>query len=125
MSALAFVTGAAGGIGEAAVRHFHAEGFQLWVTDRDEAGLERLRGSYPDAVIHTADLTDRSALEDLCTALEGADTPPTVAFVNAGVIEPGPSIDLPRASIDLQIDINLRAAAHLNHALAGAMAAAG
>ncbi|MEM8785316.1 MAG: SDR family NAD(P)-dependent oxidoreductase, partial [Pseudomonadota bacterium] len=72
-----------------------------------------------------ADLTDRSALEDLCAALEGADTPPAVAFVNAGIIEPGPSIDLPRASIDRHIDINLRAAAHLNHALARAMVAAG
>lgn len=57
----AIVTGAAGGMGSAAVRILVERGLDVFCVDRDEPGLEKLRASMPPGPgavhLHVADLT--------------------------------------------------------------------
>ncbi|MEM9726437.1 MAG: SDR family oxidoreductase [Pseudomonadota bacterium] len=132
MTKIAFISGAAGGLGAAVAQRLAAAGHALWLTDRDAVGLERVAGALGAAVtrVDVVDLGDRQALEALCRRVEGSDAgdlgpAAALAVVNAGVISPGPATALGRDVIDLHLDINLRAAAHLTHALARRMAGSG
>ncbi len=122
---LAFITGAAGGIGRAVAAQLHGDGYQLWLSDHNAEGLAALAQLYPDAMIDATNLADPAALETLCTALEDSAAPIAVGFVNAGMIHPGAVADLPRAVIDAHIAVNLTAAAHISQALAKRMTRAG
>lgn len=118
---LAFITGAAGGIGRAVTAHFHSAGYQLWLSDHNAEGVAELAQLYPDAITDTTDLTDPAALETLCQVVESSEAEIAVGFVNAGVIKPGPATALERSEIDTHIAVNLTAAAHLSQALAKRM----
>lgn len=122
---LAFITGAAGGIGSASARYFHNKGYRLWLTDIDEKGLESLKSSYPKARIDKVDLCNKTELQDLCERIENKTAPLTLGFVNAGVIKPGASTTLEASVIDFHISVNLTAAAYLNRSLAIKMSAQG
>lgn len=122
---IAFITGAAGGIGRAVAEHLHDSGHQLWLSDHNAEGLAELAGLYPDAIINTTDLADPTALETLCKALEDNAEPIAVGFVNAGLIHPGAATALPRSVIDAHLTVNLTAAAHISQALANRMKRAG
>ena len=115
---IAFISGAAGGLGQAAAELFHSQGYRLWLTDVDQQGLDKLRALYPNAIIDQTDLMNDEQLETLCQQLENSEHNIPLAYINAGVTIPGKVVDSSRKQIDLQLNINTRAACHLNHALA-------
>lgn len=125
MNNVAFITGAAGGLGEAVAKRFAAAGYRLWLTDRDAEGLERVAAAHRDALTDVVDLADAEALESLCQKVEAFEPPLALAFINAGVIAPGKALALDRSVIDFHLDVNFRAAAHLNHAVARRMTRGG
>ena len=118
---IAFVSGCLGGIGADAVRYFHGKGYRLWLTARNRDKLEEFAAEFDKPILSVADLAVAPQLEALCQEIEGSAEPLSVALINAGVIVPGPVVSLSRADFDQQIDVNLRAAMHLNHAVARRM----
>ncbi|MCL6281974.1 SDR family oxidoreductase [Ruegeria sp. 2012CJ41-6] len=115
---IAFITGATGGIGQAAAAHFHDSGYRLWLCGRDETILGELAARYPTARISKSDLADPHSLEALCAEVAASSERISVGLVNAGIVKPGHAVDLERAEICRHLDINLRAATHLSQALA-------
>lgn len=118
---IAFISGAAGGLGQAAAELFHNQGYRLWLTDVDQQGLETLQARYPDTIIDHSDLMDDKQLEALCQKLESSSHDIKLAYINAGVSFPGKVVNTSRREIDLQLNINMRSACHFNHALARKM----
>lgn len=118
---LAFISGAAGGLGQKAAELFFQQGYRLWLTDKDEETLKTLANKFSDTKITVADLTNSEQLEQLCISLEENKEALELAYINAGISLPGKVVDSTRRAIDLQLDINLKAAAHLNHAVAKKM----
>ncbi|WP_454917003.1 SDR family NAD(P)-dependent oxidoreductase [Xanthobacter sediminis] len=108
---VAIITGAAGGIGQAAARLFAQEGAQLLLVDRDEKGLEALKDAIGDASC------------DICAA-DVADPHDTQRYVNAAVERFGridalfsnagtegrisPLVDYPIDAFDQVIAVNVR-----------------
>lgn len=111
---IAMITGAAGAIGRATAKLLHQNGYALWLVDIQEKVLEEMKESYPDARISVCNLNNDAEVATLCKEiLENDDL--FLAFINAGVVTPGDVIDLPLEKIDLQLQVNLRSAIHLNH----------
>ena len=84
------VTGAAGGIGKALARRFHAGGARLTLTDRDEAHLTEvcaeLNALRPDsALFFVADIGTQQGNLDLIAFARQSFGPIDLFFANAGV----------------------------------------
>ena len=62
---LAVVTGAAGGIGRAAVRAFADAGMRVVLVDRSGEALEQAAASMDGAIALSADVADRAAMAAL------------------------------------------------------------
>jgi NAD(P)-dependent dehydrogenase (short-subunit alcohol dehydrogenase family) len=108
------VTGAASGIGRATALAFAAEGATLVLLDRDEEGLATVLAEVAShgasgAEATATDVTDLAqvdAAHDEAVARHGRLD---VAFNNAGVIAPiAPLHELPEASWDAVVDVNLK-----------------
>lgn len=112
----ALITGACGGIGSSVARRLSKAGYALVLVDMDEPLLKALAKELAtDCTIRVLDVTQREALSKFCDDL--SSLPLDVAFINAGVVQPGHVIDLSFEDIDRQLDINLRGAICLIHAL--------
>jgi short-subunit dehydrogenase len=121
---IALITGAAGGIGSVTAHTLHQQGYTVWLVDVNEAGLKKLHAAIPTSRMTICDLTNEKARQKLCAEI--AEIPHlSVAFINAGMIAPGNFIDLPLENIDVQIQVNLVSALHLNHACGLKMKAQG
>lgn len=118
---IAFISGAAGGLGQKAAELFYAQGYRLWLTDCNQKTLEAMAEKYPGTRIDITDLTDHEALETLCCKIEECEDTIALAFVNAGISFPGKVTEISRKQLDLQLSINMRSACHLDHALAKVM----
>ena len=118
----AFISGAAGGLGQQAAALFDKLGYRLWLSDFNQQQLDDLKQRYPDAIIDQTDLTDPQQLEALCQVLEAYSDELAIAYINAGISLPGRVIDLQRNQLKAQLDINLNAAVFLMHACAKKMA---
>lgn len=116
-----FISGAAGGLGEKAAELFHQQGYRLWLSDINQEALALLQNKYPDARLDNTDLTKLNELESLCHSIESHGEQIDFAYINAGISLPGRVIDTNRKAIALQLDINLKAATFLNHAVAKKM----
>src|SRR5437763_5301096 len=110
---VAFVTGAASGIGRAAALAFAREGAAVVVADVSEQGNQQTAGMIEElggrALAVRCDVTRgedvKAALEQVVGAFGGVD----LAFNNAGVEqEPRPAADLTEEEWDRIIDIDLR-----------------
>lgn len=112
---VALITGAVGGIGKETTKLLHQEGYDLWLLDINEEGLKAMQQNYPDARISVCDLNKDKEVANLFQEVAANDDL-FLAFINAGVITSGDVIDLPLEKIDLQLQVNLRSAIHLNHA---------
>ena len=77
------VTGAAGGIGSALARRFHADGARVVLSDID--GAEAVSAELPNSVSIAADQTSETAIVGLIDAAEEAFGPVDLYFANAGV----------------------------------------
>ncbi len=108
----ALVTGGSSGIGAATARAFAEHGVHVAVAGRNLAALERVAADTGGVSI-PGDLREpgcpRRTLEAAVGALGGLD----IIVSNAGVGWAGPFASMTEADIDLLVDVNLRAAAHL------------
>src|SRR6266404_5841855 len=121
MTGTAIITGGAGGIAGELAALLLKRGFQLLLLDRDEHRLSERAQSLGGAVrCVTADLTDPHDLERAATLIAG--TPDLELLVNnAGIIEPGDVADLPYATLERHVAINLLAPMRLTQAAIGPM----
>ncbi len=112
-----FINGACGGVGLATIKAFDQAGYQIWASDINQDALENLAKQYPGIRISCIDVNDKQQLNCLCDNILSAPKI-DVAHVNAGVVYPNDVVNSTPLEIDLQLDINLRSALHINRALA-------
>ncbi|MGC5798090.1 SDR family NAD(P)-dependent oxidoreductase [Sphingomonas sp. NFX23] len=82
---LAVVTGAAGGIGRAAVRAFADAGMRVVLVDRSGEALEQAAASMDGAIALSADVADRAAMAALAKEVVDRHGPVSVLMNNAGI----------------------------------------
>jgi NAD(P)-dependent dehydrogenase (short-subunit alcohol dehydrogenase family) len=100
------VTGAAGGIGSALARRFHAAGAHVVVTDLD--GADDVASELDGAVSIAADMRSEAAIDELIDRAEDAFGPIDLFFANAGVAVGTDPMD-DEALWELSFDVNVHA----------------
>jgi NADP-dependent 3-hydroxy acid dehydrogenase YdfG len=114
----ALVTGASRGIGEAVVRALRERDLEVHALALDDEDLARVAGD-TGAIAHGVDIRDVAALEAAIGAI-----PFDLVINNAGVLpELRPFAENSAASIDLLVDVNLRAALHVTRVVPPGMVA--
>ena len=113
---VALVTGAASGIGYAAVEAFIAEGAQVLAVDCNGEGMAPLQAL--GARLHTADLAEPAAADEAVAAAVTAFGRLDVLFANAGVVRNALAAEMDDAAWDLQLAVNLSAPFRLARAAA-------
>ncbi|MBE3640060.1 SDR family oxidoreductase [Mangrovicoccus algicola] len=116
----AFVTGAGGGIGQAAIARLRGAGARVFATDLPGA-LAGLSAA-PDLLLHPLDVTDAAAVEAALDAAETAFGPPALAVHAAGMLETRPLLDLPPEAWDRVFAVNARGSFLVARGLAARMA---
>ena len=104
MSSSIFITGAAGGIGEAIARAASAEGYRVGVFDLDGEAAAETAASLPDAIALQGSVTDEA---DLDRALDEFGSTPDAFVNNAGIVRFGPLMDQSEADWRAVIEVNL------------------
>ena len=113
----ALVTGAGSGIGAEVSMRLARKGYHLIISGSNRSKLEALAERLPtSAAIEVIDLSQAVEVEALCESIRHNYPPLDIAFINAGIVQPGDFADRGSASIDREIDINFRSAVHLIHA---------
>jgi NAD(P)-dependent dehydrogenase (short-subunit alcohol dehydrogenase family) len=106
------LTGAAGGIGVAAVRAFRERGYRVVAIDEDIERLASVEAEHPGDELFAiaADVRDRDQVETAVAASVERFGPLGVVCTNAGVfVGPDrPITEIPDEAIDLLIDVNVR-----------------
>ena len=86
---VAVVTGAASGIGRATALRLAEKGAHLALVDVNDRGLAEVRAEIERmgrrVSVHACDVSDRSRMEDLVRAVEGAHGSVQIVVNNAGV----------------------------------------
>ncbi|RJK97531.1 SDR family NAD(P)-dependent oxidoreductase [Vallicoccus soli] len=119
----AIVTGAAGGIGEALAEGLARRGSHLVLLDRQGGRLGAvaagLRARHPGLQVATrvVDLADRAAAVDAARAVAAGHPGTTLVVSNAGVALAGRYDEVSLEDVEWVLDVNLRAAVVLTHAL--------
>jgi NAD(P)-dependent dehydrogenase (short-subunit alcohol dehydrogenase family) len=113
------ITGAGGGLGQALVRQFLAEGARIIAHDRTDAMLQSLRDHHLDFTPLIADLRDvRTLREKVAAAVyDGVH----VLINNAAIARARSYKSLSAALVDEEIDVNLRAIFHLTEPVVARM----
>ena len=119
----ALVTGSTGGIGAAVAEKLAEQGYRLILTDVAEERLNQQAENYADCDAHIVDMNDQQAVRALCSRMQEERWKIDVAFINAGVIVVGNLTELTPEQMDVQLQVNLVASAHLIHTIAKLMAA--
>ncbi len=120
MTRLHVVTGAGSGIGRVVADRLRDRGDRLVLLLRDEARIDELRPSFPDALMVEADLARPESLADLAWAVpERVDSLVHVA----GLVELGTVAELDAGSWRRQLDVNLVSPALVTRALLPALRA--
>lgn len=110
----ALITGAGSGIGAEVAQRLAQQGYHLIISGSNRQKLEGLAEKLPvSPSIEVVDLSQPQQVEEFCDRIRDFYTPLDIAFINAGIVEPGPFVERERASIDREIDVNLRSALHL------------
>jgi short-subunit dehydrogenase len=118
---IAFITGASSGIGVEFARRFAAQGYDLIITGRRKEQLDRvaeeIRTKFDRTVtVIIGDLSDSTHLADLVELINNSPDI-DVLINNAGLGLKKHFIDDDVNSPDILIDVHLRAALHLMHAV--------
>lgn len=126
---LALITGASSGIGEALAYEFARNGYDLALTARTEAALERVAGKVraegAEAAVLIADLRRPDSGEWLQQACEARGLTIDALVNNAGFGVTGPVLDGDREEQLGSIDVNVRALTDLSHRFGLGMRARG
>jgi uncharacterized protein len=110
----ALVTGATGGLGRAIARALHEQGATVELSGRRTDVLESLASELGDrAQVLPADLSKADEVATLAERAGAVD----VLVANAGLGGTGPLPDYTLEEANRVIDVNLRSAVHLTHAL--------
>ena len=111
---VAFVTGAAHGIGEAIVRRYAEEGARVCLADADAEGgqkaTEGLLSRGHDATFCHVDVTDEVSLERALCATVEAFGRVDIVVANAGINYDGHVVDTPLDEWQKVLDVNLTGA---------------
>lgn len=108
MSRVAVITGAASGIGAGLARHAAALGMQVVLADRDAAQLEDVARSIGNAALAVpTDVTQPAELEQLAEQAWAAHGQVDFLFNNAGVLSTGFSWEIPPATWQQSLDVNI------------------
>lgn len=123
--AVALVTGAGRGIGQAIALRLASDGLAVAVNDIDAAAAERTaadaRAGGGRAVAAPADVSDAAQVTELVRRLASAVGPPTILVNNAAAMTMAPLAELDRAAWRLVVRTNLHGAFHCARAVVGAM----
>lgn len=122
------VTGAASGVGRAAVHAMAAAGARVAAVDKDGAGLEKTMTELDDRSRHWAvrfDLADIAALPDLVSEAEDRLGGLWALANPAAVLRRRALGEVTEDDWDAQLDVNLKAGFFLNRAAGDAMVAGG
>ena len=128
---VAIITGAAGGMGEAAAVLFAREGAAIAAVDLSAAALapviDRITADGGRAIAIAADVTKAAEVEQMVARAEAELGLPTVLFNNAGVDTEGKRsiLDIDEAAFDRVVEVNLKGVWLLIRAVAPRMIAAG
>jgi short-subunit dehydrogenase len=114
LSGTVLVTGATGGLGQAIARAFAARGANLILTGRRGVVLENLAAELQSRAI-SCDLANRDEVERLGEETSAARL--DVFVSNAGLPGAAALTDLTLEQVDRVLEVNLRAAIALTHAL--------
>ena len=108
---VAFVTGAASGMGLAMARSFAAAGMKVVLADVEDEALERARASFgptnADVIAIRVDVTDRDAMADAADRTEEAFGKVHVLCNNAGVAVSGSIADMAYEDWDWVVGVNV------------------
>lgn len=127
---IAFITGAASGIGESMTRRFAAEGAHVWAADRDVEGLRKLTRELADADIPVQsialDLADLDAIREATAQVHRAHpTGLDILVNNAGIGAVGTALETPATELDRLHTVNVRGPYELSRLFLPAMLARG
>jgi len=117
---IAFVTGAAGGIGSAVVRGLLRDGARVVAFDRDAAAFARLT-SGPALQTVVGDVTDAAAIDNAIDAVEKAWGPIDLGVSVAGVLSTTLVVDTTDDEWSRVFDVNARGVFNTGRALARRM----
>ena len=110
----ALVTGASGGLGNAISRALHRQGAAVQIHGRRREALEELASELGDRVeVVTADLSNSDDVARLAEQAAGVD----ILVANAALPGTGELPEYTLEDADRVLDVNLRSAVHLTHAL--------
>ena len=112
MRKVALVTGASRGIGAAVAQALAGEGYALCINcieqiEKAEALAEALREQGCDAMAHTADVADRTAVDAMLRRVERELGPVTLLVNNAGIARQAQFQDIRRENWQRIFDVNL------------------
>ncbi len=114
---IAFVTGAAGGIGKAVVAALREEGARVVATDRDTAEPSMTHALWSEPL----DVTDSAAVDGLVTHVESQWGPIDVGVNVAGVLATGLASETDDAEWQRVFAVNAEGVFHVSRALARVM----
>lgn len=124
-SKVAIVTGGAQGIGHACALRLVKEGAKVVIADiDDEAGhavVANLKASNEDAHFVSCDVGERLDVHNLIASTLEAFGRIDVLINNAGVVDDAPFLDLPEATFDATLRVNLKGAFLVGQAVARQM----
>ena len=120
---VAVVTGASRGIGRAVAAALAAQGATVWMLARDAAALEALADELgPRALPAPCDVTQEASLAPVLRRFaHDGHLPPDLLVNNAGIFPLGGVEDVPPATFEAALALNLAAPYRLLHALIPAM----
>lgn len=123
---VACVTGASAGLGQQSARVLAAAGAKVIGVARRADALAAWQTETGDsAAVLAADLSDRSALSDIASAIAEPFGPPDIVVHAAGINTRETASDVTDAGWDMTLNLNLAAPMFLTQALVPAMAAKG
>jgi short-subunit dehydrogenase len=115
------ITGASRGIGKAIAEIFAANGYDLFITSRNEVALykamEELQTKYPGIMVKAKAFDLSREAKDAGRWIRDAGIVPDILVNNAGMFEPGSVHDEPDGLLESQMATNLYSAYHITRAV--------